>query len=124
MVICLAVAAVGTALVHSYQYGNDTKDAHEHTYLSRFEVVHLLSWAVWSQRKDSVYTRRFWYYSTAVCVYSPWMRAHEVTSGAASSQANMFALYTLMSSRLVREKALLTSASEKPEEVVDRRLST
>ena len=94
MAIFLAVAAVGTALVHSYQYSNDTKDTHEHTYLSRFEVVHLLSWALWGQRMDSVYTRRFWFYSTAVYVDSPWMRAHEATSGRASWQINLFVLYT------------------------------
>ena len=45
-------------------------------------------------RKDSVYTRRFWYYSTAVYVDSPWMRAHEATSGRASWQINLFVLYT------------------------------
>ena len=52
MVIFLAVAAEGTALVHSYQYSSDTKDTHEHAYLSRFEVVHLLSWGVVGPTKE------------------------------------------------------------------------
>ena len=37
------------------------------------------------------------------------MRAHGATSGAASSQTNLFVLYTMMSSRLVIEKACIDS---------------